>query len=182
MALLSNSNPAQAQNSDDDKRTKWYFGGNIGVQFGTVTLIDISPMAGYPLTERLSSGIGATYKYYHIKNYAYNIYTNRYQSLSSHIVGSQVFMRYFLFRQFFAHTEYEYLRFRNMTYRQNPATQSYDKEYVIEHVNSVFIGTGYRQHVGPRSAFDILLLYNLNETPSTPYNNPLIRMGFVFGI
>ncbi len=171
-----------AQKQEANNNSKWYLGGNIGLQVGQVTLIDVSPMVGYAFTTRITLGAGATYKYYRIKNYMLNQFTGKFQSFNSHITGGQVFIRYFVFRRVFAHTEYEYLRFRNTIYLPNFTTQTYDKQNRIEHINSVFIGAGYRQFIGPRSAFDILLLYNVNESAYSPYENPMIRMGFVFGI
>ena len=41
-----------------------YFGGNLGLQFGNQTYIDISPLIGYKVTEKFSAGFGVTYIYY----------------------------------------------------------------------------------------------------------------------
>lgn len=173
--------PVWAQKTGDEDRKRWFAGGNIGLQFGYVTLIDVSPFVGYMLTDRLAVGAGATYKYYRIRNYFYDPYQGRHQHFQSHIYGGPAFARYFITRQFFAHTEYEFLRFRNEIYVQNPAGQRYDRQYRHVNVHSMFIGGGYRQYFGSANAFEIMLLYNLNETPDTPYNNPVIRMGFAIG-
>ncbi|MBE0663687.1 MAG: hypothetical protein IH597_14625 [Bacteroidales bacterium] len=59
-----------AQGSDNDEEPKrWFVGGNVGLQFGYVTLIDVSPMVGYMLTDRFALGTGLTYKYYRIREF-----------------------------------------------------------------------------------------------------------------
>jgi hypothetical protein len=167
---------------EEDETSRWFIGGNIGLQIGYVTLIDVSPIVGYMLTERFAVGTGVSYKYYRIRNYFFDPYQNRYLHFRSHIYGGPVFARYYIGRQFFAHTEYEYLRFRNEVYVQNTAGQRYDKHYQHVNVHSMFVGGGFRQFFGSGSAFEIMLLWNLNETPDSPYNNPLIKMGVVIGL
>lgn len=171
-----------AQNKTEDEQKKWFVGGNIGLQFGYVTLIDISPYVGYMITDHFAMGVGATYKYYRIRDYFFDPYLNRWQHFRSHIYGGPVFARYYISRSFFAHTEYEFLRFRNEIYVQNPGGQQYDRKYQHVNVHSIFIGGGYRQYFGLSNAFEILLLWNLNETPNSPYENPVIRMGFSIGL
>ena len=36
-----------------------YYGGSIGLQLGTVTLIDLSPLTGLMLSSKFSTGLGA---------------------------------------------------------------------------------------------------------------------------
>ena len=45
-------------------RERLFFGGNFGLQFGTVTNIEISPLAGIYLTPRLAVGPGIRYEYF----------------------------------------------------------------------------------------------------------------------
>lgn len=39
------------------------FGGKLGLQFGSTTLIDLSPRVGYWFTNYFVSGVGASYVY-----------------------------------------------------------------------------------------------------------------------
>jgi hypothetical protein len=173
---------AQQAASNDDKPRRWFVGGNLGLMIGNVTLIDVSPFVGYMLSERFAIGTGATYKYYRIKNYHFDYYQNQYYHFRSHIFGGPVFARYYISRDFFAHSEYEFLRFRNEIYVDNPSDRRYDRQYVTENVHSMFVGGGYRQRFGSGNAFEIMLLWNLNETLNSPYENPVIRMGFAIGL
>jgi hypothetical protein len=179
--LASFASNAQ-RSGNDEEPSRWFVGGNIGLQFGYVTLIDVSPIIGYNISDRFAVGTGLTYKYYRIRNYFYDPYLNSYRHFRSHIYGGPVFSRFYISRQIFAHAEYEFLRFRNEVYVQNTAGQSYDRHYQNINVHSMFVGGGYRQYFSRGSAFEIMLLWNLNETPNSPYNNPVIRMGFSIGL
>ena len=62
--LLFISSSSFAQKNTD---SKFYWGGNLGLMFGTYTIIDISPEVGYKVTERFHVGTGLTYTYYKYK-------------------------------------------------------------------------------------------------------------------
>jgi hypothetical protein len=141
------------------------FGGNIGLQFGRYTFVDISPLVGYKVTDQLIMGLGATYIYYSVDDFPYKYSTN--------IFGGRTFSKYYLMENLFAHLEYEILNMEvldDLTYK-----------LVRTNIPSLFAGGGYRQMMGERSAFELLLLYNLMEERNSPYQNPIIRAGFVFG-
>ena len=142
---------------------KVFIGGNIGLQFGTVTFADVSPLVGYKFTEKISAGIGATYQYYHYKDKYYDFETNVY--------GGRVFARYSFTNYLFAHAEYEYL---NM--------EAFDFYRRRIDVVSVFGGAGYIQRISDRSGIIAMVLYNFNESVYSPYQNPIFRVGFVVGI
>ena len=48
-------------------------------------------------------------------------------------------------------------------------------------INSLFIGGGYYQDIGGRAYTSIAILFNVLETPDSPYVNPIIRIGFGAG-
>jgi hypothetical protein len=131
------------------------------LQFGSYTFIDVSPVIGYRFTEKFASGIGVTYKYLSIRDY--------YGSFSTNIYGGSVFSRYYFLQNLFGHFEYEVLNL-----------EAFDLEKRIN-ITSVLGGAGYRQMLGPRSAVEILALWNFNESAYSLYNNPIIRGGFNLG-
>ena len=51
-----------------------------------------------------------------------------------------------------------------------------------QNIGSLFVGAGFRQVFGRKSVVDMMLLYNLTESPYSPYENPIIRIGFGIGI
>lgn len=165
--MISASVHAQFRNEEESPK-RWFVGGYIGAQFGDITLIDVSPLAGYMITERIAVGLGATYKYYRIRRF-YDPILNQTIKYTSHIVGGSTFSRFFITRQIFAHGEYEYLYYKNQTYG-------------AVDFHSIFVGGGYRQYFSANSAVELVLLYNLNEAHNSPYNNPVIRMGVAIGL
>ncbi len=142
-----------------------YFGGGFGLQFGSMTLIEVSPLVGYKITPKFSLGISPTYKYYKYNAYYGNVKTN--------VFGGSMFARYSIFENIFAHVEYESL-FYNI---KGPSYPTYMQQY-----NSFFVGGGYNQRIGENSGMYIMVLWNLNDTPDSPYINPIIRVGFSVGL
>ena len=151
---------------------RMFTGGNLGLQFGTYTVIDISPIVGYYFTDKFSAGVGVIYQYYAFKDNAYPL-----NNFKTNIYGAKTFLRYHIIQSIFAHAEYEAL---------NLETQFFDP-YNMRHqtprffVHSILLGGGYRQAMGDFSALNLMLLYNINETIDSPYRNPIIRIGFDIG-
>jgi hypothetical protein len=144
----------------------FFTGGNLGLQFGTVTMIDVSPQFGYFVLENIAVGAGLTYQYINDRRF----------SATMHVVGGRVFTRlYFPFyNSIFAHGEYEY-----MTYNTNVFSLTGQKEWV--NTSNILAGIGYRQRIGGRSGITLMVLWNFNDTPYTLYNNPIIRAGVDIG-
>lgn len=151
----------------------WVTGGGLGLQFGSVTMIDISPQAGYFLNEYLLLGIGLTYQYVNDRRYQIPFKTNVY--------GGSVFGRFYMpfFRSVFLHAQYEYLAYNTNSYN----LYNYGRdEYEWLNVQNILVGAGYRQLIAGRSSLNIMVLWNLNETEYSLYQNPVIRIGFDIGI
>lgn len=139
---------------------KVYFSGNFGLQFGNYTLIDLSPVIGYKVTDKFSLGTGPVYIYFKDKFYKY----------STSIYGGKLFGRYLITENLFGHAEYEILNgewdpFNNRRFN----------------ITNVWVGGGYRQAVGGSGALTVMALWNINESAFSPYQNPLIRVGFSVG-
>lgn len=155
------------QDAPPPSKTPWqqriFTGGNFGLQFGTQTIVQISPLLGYRITEKLSAGVTANYLYF----------KNNYYNYSTHIYGGGVFSRLFVYENLFLHSEYEVLSLE--------VPRFYSTGYERTNVTSVLIGGGYRERIGERSGIDLLLLYNINQSRNSPYQNPILRLGFIFG-
>jgi hypothetical protein len=159
-----NSNDEYSKDYNNKPAGNWksriFTGGNLGLQFGNATFIEISPLVGYRITERLAAGIGITYEYLSYKDY----------NISTNVYGGRVFCRFYITDELFAHAEYEVL---NM------------QPYLVgarANVESFLVGGGYRQSIGERTSLNVLILWNLNETEFSPYINPIIRIGFGIGL
>jgi len=151
---------------------KWVLGGDFGLGFSNYgSNIAISPQIGYRLTNAWEVGTRLTYNYYSYRQDQIKFTTNNY--------GGGFYTIYELFAGFFAQAENEILSYEKVYF--DPLTfDIMSKERTTVH--SVFIGGGYRQYFSSRGFASITVLYNLNETPDTPYSNPLFRIGFGFGL
>lgn len=142
---------------------KVFIGGGLGLQFGTITLFDISPLIGYRFTDRMSAGIGVTYQYYR--------YKDKFIDFTTNVYGGRLFGRYLITENLFAHAEYEVLSLETFDYLNNRIN-----------VVSVLVGGGYRQPIGSYSYLNLMILWNLNESAYSPYINPIIRIGVNIGL
>lgn len=147
--------------------SKVYLGGNLGAQFGNVTAIDVSPIVGYKITEKISAGFGITYQYYNIRAYNYD----------THIYGGRLFARYQPWSFLFLQTEFEELSWKPF----------YD---INGNLNSERIwapgflaGGGFSQPIGGSSSIFVMGLYNFLYSSNSPYGSPLVlRIGANFGL
>ena len=147
-----------------------FIGGNVGLQFGTVTLIDISPSLGCWLNNRFAVGLGVNYQYYNDKRWS--------PAFSTSIYGGNVFGRFYIMDNLFAHVEYQLLNYETLLVDPygvfNKSGRIYESYYLA--------GGGYSQSLGGSFYMNIIALYNFNESPYTLYQNPIIRIGFSVGL
>jgi hypothetical protein len=177
--LLLSINVKAQDESEVTWRDRLFFGGNLSLAVGTVTLIEISPLVGYRLTPRWSAGFGIKYEYY--KSSSQDLGYIRINGYSTSIYGTNVFTNYVFFKNFLseglslmAQAEYEALSLEKKYFQD----YSSSGRFVL---HSVFMGGGIRQRIGRRSSINILLLYNLTETQNSPYpSNPILKFNFIF--
>lgn len=149
---------------------KLFFGGGLGMQFGTYTNIEIAPLVGVKITPEWLAGGGFSYQFISARN----IYTNEVQSTSFY--GPRVFTNYLLISDIFAHLEYEALSLETKYY-DNMNMYPGQRRFWMD---SFLIGAGYRMAISDRSSVNLMVLYNLNETSNSIYTNPIFRVGFYF--
>lgn len=151
-----------------DPKDRIYVGGGLGLQFGAITNIEVSPIIGYRFTNTFSAGIGLTYIYFKRE-------FDNFDDLETNIYGYRVFARQNIQQQFFAQAEFENLslEFFNI---DNGTTNR-------EWVPGFLIGGGYFQPIGRNAGFNITALYNvLFDDQKSPYNSPLVlRIGLTLG-
>jgi hypothetical protein len=142
------------------------YGGNLGLSFGSVTNISVSPLVGYKVTDKFIPGIGLTYNYLKF-NYP------GYSEKGINIYGGSIWSRYYILDNVFLHGEYESL---------NGEWDPYFRPGYRYYLNSLLVGGGYREDFGGLSSY-ILVLYNVTYNEDSPYPSPLIiRAGFGFGL
>lgn len=184
LIIAFESSIIMAQVKKDDRKKeglskRLVFGGMVGLQFGTITSIEISPIVGYYLFPRLLASLGLSYQYY--RESYYNSF------FSSNIYGIRTAMSYTVIDNIgknlaiksnfgiYTHLEYELLNLdRDLS---NEVTHEKVKRFWLP---GVIIGIGIRQPFGKNNSFSIALLYNIIANSKTPYDNPFLRIGFFF--
>ena len=145
-----------------------FYGGGIGLSFGTIDYIEVAPMIGIQLTDEFSTGINLLYRYRDDSRYSPSLSTNDY--------GGGVFARYRFLPNLFAQTEYEYLNFEYYDFTGNKDSDSY---------SSFLVGGGFSQPVGHNVALNAVVLYNFSYSDSDfyrPYDSPwVVRIGVIAG-
>jgi hypothetical protein len=176
----------QLNSSERDKKftDKLFYGGAIGLSIGDVSQVDIVPIAGIWIIPQWSLGVGGRYSYYSHRGYFIGGPSQTYRS---HIWGTSAFTQVLpipdlsevtpiqIHGGLIFHAEIEWLYIdRRMI---NPFVT--DGETGKTWINLYLIGLGYRQRIGERAAFNILLLWNVKKDTYSPYiSNPMIRVNF----
>jgi hypothetical protein len=150
------------------------FGGGMGLSFGAQQdFVSVSPVLGYMFTKRLIGGTGVTYRYTNYKFLRPNVQLHDY--------GVNPYVQFFVYRNIFLQTEYEYLNY------EFPVPTSGRTETIRQDFTSFLAGAGFLQPLGKNLGFYLLVLYNFSYvTPQpgqyTPYNSPfVIRAGINIG-
>ena len=155
-------------------KDRLFYGGNLGLQFGTITDIQVSPVIGYWVLPRVAVAIGPTYRYYKDPSSATALYGAKgyvqfaiVQDLSSVIrIGGHTGI--------FLHAEDELLSLNSYFWKwPNPFNS--ERFYL----NTVLVGGGISQHLGRRSSLDFMVLWPL-DNPYSLYDNPEIRISFIY--
>jgi len=155
-------------------RERLFFGGNFGLQFGTITDIQVSPVVGLWVLPRLAVAVGPDYRFY------------KYRYDRTSIYGGKCYMQFVIIKDIntflpigantgiFLHIEDELLSLKS-TFWKNPPVFS-DRFYI----NTVLAGGGISQQIGRRSSLNIMALWPLSDSGYGVYSNPEIRVSFNF--
>jgi hypothetical protein len=155
-------------------RERLFFGGNFGLQLGTITDIQISPVIGLWLLPRLNVAVGPNYRFVKYRTERTNIYGGKgyiqfvvIKDLNSFLpIGSNTGI--------FLHIEDEWLSLES-AYWKNPPV--FSERF---NINTVLAGGGISQQMGRRSSMNIMVLWALNDSGYGVYSNPEIRVSFNF--
>ncbi|MFO7656071.1 MAG: hypothetical protein R6W78_03315 [Bacteroidales bacterium] len=174
VSVMSYSQETETMNFRD----RIYFGGDFSLQFGSLTFIELSPIIGYYITPRLSSGIGIIYQYYREKVFLPDTV------FKAHNYGGRVFAKYLLIDNISKYvpiqmnaglTGYCESEFLNM---DGSFSRYLDPGRFW--LNNFYLGGGMVFAIGRRSKMNVLVLWNLNDTGESPYSNPVVRIGITF--
>lgn len=141
-----------------------YIGTTAGLQLGSLTLIEISPFAGYSFNKYISAGLGSTYQYYRIIDRSTGL------DQKGNIYGYRVFGRVKVWENIFAYAEHENLSLETFSINQR------------EWVSNTFVGGGYSPEITDRLSSFLLVLIVVDYSSSQPLYTymPVIRAGLTW--
>jgi|SRR5665648_152420 len=154
-------------------RERLFFGGNFGLQFGTITDIQVSPVIGLWVLPRLAVAVGPDYRFY------------KYRDIRTHIYGGKSYLQFVVVQDIssviplgvhlgiFLHLEDELLSLESAIWNPLLASDRFS-------INTVLAGGGISQQIGRRSSMNIMALWALNDSGYGVYSNPEIRVSFNF--
>ena len=144
-----------------------FAGGSMGLGFGDINYVDISPFFGGAITERVAAGVSLVYRWREDRRYDPDVTTIDY--------GATLFTRIRIVEPIFAQVEYEYLSWEYI--RPDLSTGR-------EGTSSILGGIGFAQPLGGNATFFTAILYNFSYDSSDvirPYNSPwVLRVGVGF--
>lgn len=166
----------------DEKKSKktenrWVFGGDLGLSFGTLTYIEVSPVAMYLVTPRFMVGPGLIYVYenykpFHYESSTYGIRTLATFSLLTNLnesIGINI-------GDIVLHAQNEIIN--KDRYTIDGIRLDNDGRGWID---NLLVGGGIYQRFGERGGgLSILLLFDVTQNKYSSYSNPTIKIGFFF--
>ena len=145
-----------------------WFGGGIGLSFGTVTAIQVDPLIGYKVDQKgkFSVGLGGSYWYFNDKRFIDGDFS---------AFGYRVFTRYRVIQPLYAHAEFLHM---NLEGREPFAL---DRQRIW--VPHLLLGAGYVQSLAGRSSIFIQVLFDVLQDPNSIYSNtgPIFMGGVGIG-
>jgi hypothetical protein len=154
-------------------RERIFFGGNFGLQFGTITNIEVSPVIGFWVLPRVNIAAGPEYTYY------------KYYDIHTSIYGGKIYSELVLIQDLnkilplgshmgiFLHAEYETLSLESAVWNTTYTTNRFL-------INSFLGGGGLSQQIGRRASVNFTVLWVLNSSGYDYYSNPEFRVSFNF--
>ncbi len=146
-------------------KDRFWFGGGLGLNFGTATAIQIDPLVGYFIDQKNKLSVGAGLSYWYIRD-------NRFvPAVEQNGYGYRLFTRYRPVQQFYGHVEF---------YHLNRELYSYvDRDVKRLWVPHLLLGAGYVQPLAGRSSIYLQVLFDVLQDPNSVYGGQPILSGGV---
>jgi len=151
-----------------------FYGGSFGLQFGTLTDIQLSPVIGLWVLPRMAIAVGPNYRFFKFGDDNINIYGGKCYSQFVVVQDMSKGIPFLGHMGIFLHLEDELLSLES-AYWKNSAITS-ERFYI----NTVLAGGGISQQMGRRSSVSFIFLWALNDSMYEVYGNPEIRVSFIF--
>jgi len=155
-------------------RERLFYGGNFGLQLGSITDIQLSPVIGIWLLPRVAVAAGPDYRFYKDRIDRTIIYGGKGYIEFVVIQNMNKILPLGANTGVFLHAEDEILSLESAFWKNPPY---YTDRFSI---NTVLVGAGISQQMGRRSSLNMMFLWALNDSGYGIYNNPEIRVSFIF--
>lgn len=170
---LSVSSGQRSRQQVPPLRERLFFGGSLGLQIGTITNIEVSPVIGLWVLPRVAVAVGPEYMYYQDPYYKTSIFGGKayselvlLQDLNS-IIPAGIHLGIFL------HAEFESLSLESAVWNPTYASDRFM-------INTTLAGGGISQQLGQRSSMNFMALWVISGSGYGFYSNPEIRISFSF--
>jgi hypothetical protein len=155
-------------------RQRLFFGGSFGLQFGTVTNIEVSPLVGFWLLPRVAVGAGPSFQYYKDPFGRTTIYGGRAMLQLKLVQDLNNIIPLGLNTGIFVTGEYEALSLEKSFFIATPGSEG------RFYYGSFLAGAGLSQPTGKRSSMNITFLWSLTGNEYGIHDTPEIRIEFYF--
>lgn len=151
-----------------------FFGGSFGLQFGTITNIEASPVMGIWVLPRIAVAAGPSFQYY----------KDPYDHTA--IYGGRAYLQLMLIQDIsnilplgvntgiFAQAEYQGLSLESGFWSITPVPEK------RLYMGTLLVGGGISQPIGRRSNINFTLLWAVTDQKYSLYDSPEIRVSFNF--
>ena len=155
-------------------KDRLFYGGSFGLQFGTFTDIEVSPIIGIWVLPRIGVAVGPNFRYYKDPVDHTTIY------------GGRAYIEYIILQDLnnilplgihaglFLHGEDEALSLESAFFKSGTSGSG---RFLI---NTVLAGGGIRQQLGKKSSLNFMFLWALNDSGYGIYGSPDIRISILF--
>jgi hypothetical protein len=172
-AALSVTSGQKVKEQKPPLRERMFFGGNLGLQFGTYTNIHVTPIVGLWVMPRIAVAAGPNFTYYKDPYYETIMYGGNAYVEFVPIRDINNALQIGLHMGIFLHLEDELLSLESAVWDpQNPNDRF--------SANTLLGGFGISQQLGARSSLNLMFLWTLTNSGYALYSNPEIRVSFSF--
>ena len=168
------SQDEEPENEKGFKKENIFIGGNFGLSFGDLTLINVSPQVGYRFSNFFAAGIGINGQYVSLKR-RFND-GSPYSKTSQGVLGMNLFGRIYPISNlmFQVQPEANYIFGKQLFY--GSPNQEYKMDALI--VPSLLLGAGAVIPSG-RGSFIASVFYDVLQDPNAPYGTrPFLNFGY----
>jgi hypothetical protein len=144
-----------------------FFGGTIGLSFGSYFRVSVQPLVGYNFSKMFSGGVKLGYEYIKDSRSDPTITWNNY--------GASVFGRLRFIPKAYLHAEFAYA---------NYGAKAANLESERIWVPFLYLGAGYYQPLSSTTALFVEVLFDVLQDSNSPYEpwQPMISFGVVAGL